>query len=129
MRYLLDTHTLIWFLQDARELPSSVAKRIETDGAENHVSIASIWEMAIKLSLGKLRVPYSLNEDLPRLLEQNAFRILPLAFSHLQVLSELPFHHRDPFDRTLVAQAQVEGLLLLSRDEAFDAYGVQRAWA
>ncbi|NCO43721.1 MAG: PIN domain nuclease [Armatimonadetes bacterium CG_4_10_14_3_um_filter_66_18] len=129
MRYLLDTHTLLWFLQDASELPSSVAARIETVAAENHVSIASIWEIAIKLSLGKLRVPYSLDEDLPRLLEQNAFRVLPLRYEHLQLLSELPFYHRDPFDRTLVAQAQVEGLLLLSRDEAFDAYGVQRAWA
>ena len=129
MRYLLDTHTLLWFLQDARDLPSSVAARIEAEAAESYVSIASIWEMAIKLSLGKLRVPYSLSEDLPQLLQQNAFRILPLAFSHLQVLSELPFHHRDPFDRALVAQAQVEGLILLSRDEALDSYDVQRRWS
>lgn len=129
MRYLLDTHTLLWFLQDARDLPSSVADRIEAEDADNHVSIASIWEMAIKLSLGKLRVPYSLDGDLPRLLDQNAFGLLPVQLSHLQVLTELPFHHRDPFDRALVAQAQVEGLILLSRDKAFDAYPVRRMWS
>lgn len=129
MRYLLDTHTLLWFLQDARDLPAVVADRIEAKEADNHVSIASIWEMAIKLSLGKLRVPYSLEEELPRLLEENAFTLLPLACSHLQALSELPFHHRDPFDRTLVAQAQAEGLTVLSRDPSFDAYGVRRKWS
>ena len=128
MRYLLDTHTLLWFLQDARDLPSSVADRIEAEDADNHVSIASIWEMAIKLSLGMLRVPYSLDGDLPRLLDQNAFGLLPVQLSHLQVLTELPFHHRDPFDRLIISQATVESMPICTGDGQFEDYGVRILW-
>jgi PIN domain nuclease of toxin-antitoxin system len=128
MRCLLDTHTLLWFLQDAPELPDAVGDRIEAVSTRSWVSMATVWEMAIKISLGKLSVPYSLDEELPGLLEQCGFRTLPLTFVHMGLLSVLPFHHRDPFDRLLAAQAQCEGLVLLSRDEAFDAYGVRRIW-
>ena len=129
MRYLLDTHTLLWFLQDAPELPPAVADRIEADGAENHVSTASVWEMAIKIGLGKLSVPYSLDRELPEILNEGGFAVVPLRFTHLARVARLPLHHRDPFDRALVAQAQTEGLTVLSRDRAFDAYGVAREWA
>ncbi|MBI4702042.1 MAG: type II toxin-antitoxin system VapC family toxin [Deltaproteobacteria bacterium] len=129
MRYLLDTHCLLWFLQGARELPAGVARRIEAASAANHVSMASVWEMAIKVGLGKLEVPYSIGRDLPSLLAGNGFVVLPLAFEHLQVVAELPRHHRDPFDRLLVAQARCEALVLLSRDPVFDAYAVRREWA
>ena len=128
MRYLLDTHTVLWFLQNAPELPDSVASRIEAENAVNHVSMASIWEMAIKVSLRKLAVPYSLESDLPGILEESGFSMLNLSFHHLGSVARLPFHHRDPFDRLLVAQAQIEGLILLSRDLSFDAYGVTRIW-
>ena len=127
-RYLLDTHTVLWFLQDAPELPDAVASRIEAEDAVNHVSMASIWEMAIKVSLGKLAVPYSLESDLPGILEESGFAMLNLSFHHLGSVARLPFHHRDPFDRVLIAQAQIEGLILLSRDPSFDAYGVTRIW-
>ena len=127
-RYLLDTHTVLWFLPDAPELPDAVASRIEAEDAVNHVSMASIWEMAIKVSLGKLAVPYSLESDLPGILEESGFAMLNLSFHHLGSVARLPFHHRDPFDRVLIAQAQIEGLILLSRDPSFDAYGVTRIW-
>ena len=129
MRYLLDTHTLLRFLQNAPELPEAVCERIEAEDAANHVSIASIWEMAIKISLGKLTVPYSLERDLPAILEDSGFTTLGLSFAHLGRVARLPFQHRDPFDRVLVAQAQTEELVLLSRDRVFDAYGVSRLWA
>lgn len=128
MRYLLDTHTLLWFLQNAPELPDAVAARIEAEDAINHVSMASVWEMAIKVSLGKLAVPYSLESDLPGILEENGFAVLSLSFRHLAGVARLPFHHRDPFDRVLVAQAQIEDLILLSRDPSLDPYGITRIW-
>jgi len=128
MRYLLDTHTVLWFLQNAPELPDAVAARIEAADAINHVSMASIWEMAIKSSLGKLSVPYSLESDLPSILEKSGFAMLNLSFHHMGSVSRSPFHHRDPFDRVLVAQAQIEELILLSRDPSLDAYGVTRIW-
>lgn len=128
MRYLLDTHTLLWFLQDAPQLPGAVADRVEASDAECLVSLASVWEMGIKISLGRLRVPYSLDPDLPRILRDNGMEQLPLRFDHMQRVAELPFHHRDPFDRLLAAQALLDDLVLLGRDEAFDAYGVRRIW-
>jgi len=128
MRQLLDTHALLWFLQDSPRLPEAVAARIESSTAVNLVSIASVWEMAIKISLGKLHVPYSLNGDLPSLLEEGGMALLPIGCEHLGEVSRLPFHHRDPFDRILIAQAKVEQLTLVSRDKAFDAYGVSRFW-
>lgn len=129
MRCLLDTHTFLWFLQDAPELPSAVADRIEADSAENHVSAATVWEMAIKISLGKLSIWYSLDRDLPEILSEGGFEFVPLRFTHLGRVAQLPLHHRDPFDRVLVAQAQTEGFTVLSRNRVFDAYGVSRVWA
>ncbi len=128
MGYLLDTHCLLWFLQDAPELPHRLADRIEASGAVNRVSMASVWEIAVKVTIGKLKVPYSLDEELPRLLEANGFVTLPLEFAHLQVVTQLPFHHRDPFDRLLAAQCLAENLTLLSRDRIFDSYDVRRLW-
>jgi PIN domain nuclease of toxin-antitoxin system len=84
--------------------------------------------MAIKVSLGKLAVPYSLESDLPGILEKSGFAALNLSFHHMSSVARLPFHHRDPFDRVLVAQAQIEELILLSRDPVLDAYGVTRIW-
>ena len=84
--------------------------------------------MAIKVSLGKLAVPYSLESDLPGILEESGFAMLSLSFHHLGGVARLPFHHRDPFDRVLVAQAQIEDLILLSRDPSLDPYGITRIW-
>ncbi len=125
---LLDTHALLWFLQDAPELPVRVAERIESEKWETWVSIVSVWEMAIKISLGKLAIPYSLDRELPSILRENGFKAVPVDVAHLGRLSELPFHHRDPFDRLLVAQALHEQFELVSRDAILDAYGIRRYW-
>ncbi|MCC6354458.1 MAG: type II toxin-antitoxin system VapC family toxin [Verrucomicrobiae bacterium] len=127
MRVVLDTHAWLWFLQG--DPAGNPARRwIEDPAGECWVSAASIWEAAIKVSLGKLRLPYSLSEDLPGLMEENGFVELPVRASHAAQLEGMPFHHRDPFDRLLVAQCLAESLPIVSADRAFEAYGVRRLW-
>lgn len=127
MRLLLDTHAWLWYLQ-GDPAAKSARRWIEDPSSECWVSAASIWEAAVKVSLGKLRLPYSLQEDLPGLLTKNGFGELPVRAPHAALLDALPFHHRDPFDRLLVAQCLAEGLTVVSIDAAFDPYGVKRLW-
>jgi PIN domain nuclease of toxin-antitoxin system len=98
------------------------------EGNEYLVSIASCWEIAIKVSLGKLRVEGSLGRFLPEQLAANRFQVLPIDLRHVARVAQLPFHHRDPFDRLLVAQALEEGLAVVSADEGLGEYGVERVW-
>jgi PIN domain nuclease of toxin-antitoxin system len=98
------------------------------DDSELLLSIGSCWELAIKHSLGKLELRRPFEEFLPSALAKNAIELLPITLSHLSAVVQLPFHHRDPFDRLLVAQAQVEKIPLVSADGAIDAYGVVRIW-
>lgn len=97
---------------------------IEADDVEVLVSVASFWEISIKAALGKLGTP----EDLPRRVEELGFESLAIAVEHAWAVRRLPHHHRDPFDRLLIAQAQVEGLPILTADPAFDAYDVKVIW-
>lgn len=123
MLYLIDTHALLWLLQgDPRA--ERVVRLLDQPRATVLLSAVSLWEIAIKRALGKLDAP----DDLPALLEQFAFEPLPVTAEHAWEVGKLAPHHGDPFDRLLVAQAQVEGAALLSVDVAFDAYGVARAW-
>ncbi|MBW4473606.1 MAG: type II toxin-antitoxin system VapC family toxin [Stenomitos rutilans HA7619-LM2] len=122
---LLDTHTLLWFLDDDPQLPSVVRERIE-NADTSFVSIVSLWEIAIKISIGKLRLNYSFH-DLQDLLDRFEIEVLPLAFTDIEQYLNLPLHHRDPFDRMLIAQAMSHDLTLISRDEQFDAYSIQRS--
>ena len=101
---------------------------IEERANECVVSLASCWEIAIKVSLGKLRVDADLDSFLPEQLAANGFRLLGIELRHATRVTRLPFHHRDPFDRLLVAQALEERLALVSCDEVFEAYGVERVW-
>lgn len=128
MRLLLDTHALVWFLEDAPTLSDHAAKAIEAAGSHCFVSAASIWELAIKSRLGKIKLPYSLHEGLPDLLARNGIEVLPIDHLHAAAVAQLPLHHGDPFDRLLVAVAQQEKLILVSRDAIFDAYDVRRIW-
>ncbi|MFZ1537738.1 MAG: type II toxin-antitoxin system VapC family toxin [Chromatiaceae bacterium] len=128
MRLLLDTHAFLWFILDDRKL-SKVAKNLISD-PENAVEIspASYWEIAIKISIGKYSLPEPYAEFMERELAANDFGILSIEPRHTAVLTDLPFHHRDPFDRLLVAQAMAEQVPLVSADPALDAYGVKRLW-
>ena len=128
MRVLLDTHALLWFLLDDRRL-SRVARQIVADRNNRpEISPASYWEIAIKVSLGKYELGEPFGPFFERELENNAIDILPILPQHAAVLTDLPFHHRDPFDRLMIAQAMAEGLPIVSIDEVFDHYPIQRIW-
>ncbi len=126
MGYLLDTHALWWDAFEPERL-GTLAKDVLIRGEELYVSVASAWELGIKLGLGKLRLEERLDVFMQERLGQG-FDLLPIKFSHLESLRALPFHHRDPFDRLLIAQARCEGLTLLSADRAFADYDVALVW-
>lgn len=113
MRVLLDTHALLWFITDDARLGRAAKAAIEAPDAEVLVSVASLWEIAIKHALGKLPLARSFADTFPAQLEENAFGLLPIETAHLARLVDLPPHHRDPFDRLIVAQALVEGVPIL----------------
>ena len=119
MRALLDTHLLLWALRNDEALSES-ARRAIRDSSSVFVSVASLWEIAIKASIGKLRLD---TEGLPGAVRRAGFDTLPIETTHLWRIQGLPHHHRDPFDRLLVAQATVEELVLLTADGALKAYG------
>jgi PIN domain nuclease of toxin-antitoxin system len=118
VKYLLDTHVLLWWLDGESPLPAAVRHQIDDSVNEIVVSVATIWEIAIKKALGKLQAP----DDLLDILEQNNMAVLPLKAQHAQAISQLPALHNDPFDRMLVIQAYVENLMLVTRDKAVQAY-------
>lgn len=128
MKYLLDAHTLLWFIAGDPKLSPPARAAIEAPANERLVSIATLWEIAIKVSLGKLAMAVPFGDLAPRYLSENDMRILPITVPHLHSIAQLPFHHRDPFDRLLIAQALVEGVQILSSDVVFDQYGVSRLW-
>ena len=128
MRYLIDTHAFLWFAADDPQL-SRRARAVFADPAQEcFLSAASVWEMAIKASLGKLVLDTSL-EQLVRGGVARGVRLLDVTAAHAYHVERLPFHHRDPFDRLLVAQAAHEGLHVITADAQFDAYPVKRVWA
>ena len=126
-RLLLDTHALIWFVSNDPNLPVSTREKIES-ADDVFLSIASLWEMAIKLNIGKLPLQGNFEDIEPQLIAAG-ITILPLTFADTVQFRYLPLHHRDPFDRILVAQAMNHSLVLISRDVAFDAYDLQRLWS
>ncbi len=128
MRLLLDTHAFMWFVLDDPQL-SKTARGLIADPANSVcVSPASFWEIAIKVSLGKLDLHVPYDEFMSRGIEGNQFEILPIETRHTGTLVALPHHHRDPFDRLLVVQSLTEGIPLISGDTALDAYEMTRLW-
>ena len=128
MKYLLDTHTLIWFLIGDKKLSDTARRLIDNPSNEKFLSIVSLWEIAIKVSLGKLALGKSFEKLFPEQLHFNHIQILDITVDSLTKLATLPFHHRDPFDRLIIAQALVEELPVISTDMIFDAYGISREW-
>lgn len=131
MNLLSDTHTFPWFVGGSSQLSLTARQLIEDPKNTNWLSIASLWEMAIKFSLGKLEQlasekPFA--EHIADLLAENAYQVLSIRQSHVTHVVKLPFHHRDPFDRLLVAQSQIEAMPILSADRLLDPYGIQRLW-
>ncbi len=126
-RLLLDTHTFLWFIVN-NPLLSARAKGL-IEGAEAvYLSMASVWEMGIKISTGKLALTEPLEQLIPQQLLRNNMNLLQIDLAHVVQVSSLPFHHRDPFDRMIIAQSLVEQVPIVSVDGVFDDYGIQRLW-
>ena len=138
MRYLLDTHTLLWFLADDKKLSQYARRLIENSNNDRLLSIASLWEIAIKVRMGKLDLIEPFDRLFPKQLHLNRIEMLNITVDSLVKLTTLPFYprhrnphdqHTDPFDRLIIAQALVENISIIGVDSDFDAYGVIREWS
>jgi PIN domain nuclease of toxin-antitoxin system len=127
MKLLLDTHTFLWFVNDSPQLSIQAKDLIESD-ADVLLSVVSLWEIAIKTSIGKLTLPDIYDKFIPQQVALNEFELLAIDITHLSMVATLPFHHRDPFDRLLIAQAMVENVPIISIDSAFSPYSVTQIW-
>jgi PIN domain nuclease of toxin-antitoxin system len=128
MRLLLDTHAFLQFIVGSPDLSTVARGLIEDPRNERLLSVASIWEIAIKSQLGKLVLAQRFKDVFPRQIEMNAISMLSIAIPHLAIVATLPLYHRDPFDRKLVAQCVVEGVPLISSDATLDQYPIERLW-
>ncbi len=128
VRLLLDTHAFLWWLDGSRQLSLRARRRIADARNSIFVSAATVWEITTKYRLGRLAGAADVAADVPAAVFSQGFSSLEISLAHAQRAGGLPGEHRDPFDRMLVAQAQAEDLVLVSRDEIFDAYGVSRVW-
>lgn len=128
MTVLLDTHAFLWFVLGDSRLSATAKKEIEDPQNDKLISPAAYWEIAIKISIGKYTLPQPYEQFLQKAIDDNGFVILPIEPKHTAELINLPFHHRDPFDRLMIAQAIVEQISVVSNDAAFDPYPVTRIW-
>ncbi|MEP0807375.1 MAG: type II toxin-antitoxin system VapC family toxin [Chloroflexota bacterium] len=128
MNILLDTHAFLWFVDDNPRLSEPARVLIESNDVQPFISMASLWEMAIKISLGKLKLKEPYEKFIPQQLAMNGIGVLNLSMEHAAAISTLPFHHRDPFDRLIAVQARIEKMTLVSADPLFDAYEIKRVW-
>ncbi|NIM96909.1 MAG: PIN domain-containing protein [candidate division Zixibacteria bacterium] len=128
MKALLDTHTFLWWINDSPKLSSRVREIISDGNNDLFLSAASGWEIAVKVQLGKLKLPDSPERFIPEQLRINNIKGLPIEMSHALQISTLPDHHRDPFDRVLVVQAQLEGLPILTADPLIAQYRLEVIW-
>jgi PIN domain nuclease of toxin-antitoxin system len=123
---LIDTHAFLWWCEDSPELSRKAREAMAKQDC--FVSFASFWEISIKVSVEKLRLPAKVERYIPEQMSLNGFEQLEISFRQIARCAMLPWAHRDPFDRMLVAQAQEEKLAIVSRDPVFEAYGVERIW-
>ena len=128
MTHLLDTHAFLWFIAGSDQLSSHARARIEDENNDRLLSVAGLWEMAIKTSLGKLDVPLPFTRLVRTHVTGNAIDVLSIEPEHLDVQRQMPFHHHEPFDRLILAQAVAEDIPVISRDDAFAEYPVRVIW-
>jgi PIN domain nuclease of toxin-antitoxin system len=121
MAFLLDTHTLLWFVSGDEQLPHPVRNKIKDIDQKCLLSVASLWEITIKVSLGKLELGLSL-DSLFKFIDRNQIELIPISYPHLLKLANLPDHHKDPFDRLIIAQALTENLTVISKDKELEKY-------
>lgn len=124
-RYLLDTHVLLWWLSEPGRLPSAARSAIADGQSELFFSAASVWEMSIKRALGRLSFP----SNLERVLRKQRIEVMPISMAHALAAGDLPAHHTDPFDRMIVAQAEVERLVVVTKDAEVGQYSVATLWS
>jgi PIN domain nuclease of toxin-antitoxin system len=125
MRLLLDTHVFIWWADDPEKLSPAALAALEDEANDLLLSVASVWEMQIKIQLGKLKLSLPLKELVKNQQETNNLTVSPVTLPHVLALDALPFHHKDPFDRLLIAQSIEEDLTLVSADSQFSTYSVK----
>ena len=128
MRILLDTHAFIWWDNAPSKLATTARSHCQSPGNTLLLSIISVWEMQIKLQIGKMTLPAPLMDIVNNQIKANQLELLPVALSHISALDNLPMHHKDPFDRMLVAQAITEGIPIISADPALMQYPVTMIW-
>ena len=128
MKLLLDTHAFLWLNDDSEQLSQTVKESCSSGEHEFYLSIASPWEMQIKYQLGKLSLAMPIAELINKNTQENNINLLPINLSHISYLEKLPAHHKDPFDRIIIAQAIIEGMTIITIDHAFVDYPVQIVW-
>lgn len=128
MKLLLDTHTFLWFIAGDSQLNNHARQLIENTNNKRYLSIITVWEITIKSSLGRLTTPMPPSDLIREHVWANAIDILPIKPEHLDTLYKLPYHHNDPFDRLLIAQAIQENIILITKDRAFSAYDIHIEW-
>ena len=128
MKFLLDTHTFLYWDAQKEKLSDKVLALLEDQQNELFLSLASIWEIQIKIQIGKLSLNFPLSTTIDTHQQTNQLQLLPVATKHIYNLSQLPFHHKDQFDRMLISQARTEDFYLLSKDGKFSAYDVKVIW-
>ena len=127
MNYLLDTHAILWYFEDSSELPSKIVEIIDNPDISIYVSSVSLWEITLKMNLNKLDFSMTLDE-LIKIIESRDFNIIQIENEYLRKLSELPFIHKDPFDRMIISTAISEDLTIITVDENIHKYSVSCVW-
>jgi PIN domain nuclease of toxin-antitoxin system len=128
VKLILDTHAFLWFINGSDRLSPKAKDLIENPSNRRYLSMASLWEMSIKVSMGKLKLGMNLIDLVEREVKGNDMEILQITPEHLETLSQLTFHHKDPFDRLIIAQSIAEDIAIITKDSQFNNYSVKISW-